>query len=182
MDVTPLNSAADIVDAPARRTAQCTLGDGAKFWKRPPPAAAAAGLLDQKASGTTLTSWDAVNAALTSGSRVSATVDYSACSLLGADSGQVKEIIVIYKYREEIPNLGPTKTRALILHCRLWGSSENKGTDSGTQLHPLAVHDYMTKYHRTPRPTDYRYKYVSKYVRIHAGQYFLLIEGFNTKV
>jgi hypothetical protein len=85
-------------------------------------------------------------------------------------------------YREEIPNLGPTKTRAHILHCRLWGSSENKGTDSGTKLHPLAVHDYMTKYHRTPRPTDYRYKYVSKYVRIHAGQYFILIEGFNTKV
>jgi hypothetical protein len=31
---------------------------------------------------------------------------------------QTKEI-VIYKYIEEIPNLGPTKTRALVLHFRL---------------------------------------------------------------
>jgi hypothetical protein len=43
----------------------------------------------------------------------------------------------IYICREEIPNLRPTKTRALIFHCRLWGPSENKGTDSGTsKLHP----------------------------------------------
>jgi hypothetical protein len=40
--------------------------------------------------------------------------------------------IVLYKYREEIPNRGQTKTRALILLCRLWGPSENKGTESGT--------------------------------------------------
>jgi hypothetical protein len=44
--------------------------------------------------------------------------------------------IVIYKHGEEIPNLGPTETRALSLHCRLWGPRENKGTDSGTALHP----------------------------------------------
>ncbi len=42
----------------------------------------------------------------------------------------------IYLYREEISDLGPTKTRDLILHCRLWGPSGNKGTVFGIALHP----------------------------------------------
>ncbi len=46
-----------------------------------------------------------------------------------------KEIVI---YIEENLNLGPTKTRALILDCRLWRPSENTGTDSGTALHSPA--------------------------------------------
>jgi hypothetical protein len=60
------------------------------------------------------------------------------------EEGTGKEIVIYrYVYREEIPNVGPTKLRALILHCRLWGPSENRDMDFGTDKRKYTQMEHM---------------------------------------